>query len=258
MKMNMKKMQEHKFTLKELFAQIEESHIFELADNQSEIDTFEKHCGYELPEDLKEFYKRYKTVQLFPYKGGWLYRFVRINEIHMTGLDIFGEEYEKDRSLSKDSTYSWFTICDLMDGNYIGINLLAESNGQWKYIDCFHETYGSPGECEVIAKSFTELLGQCLQSGESLFYLEKDFQGYGDALEITPDTAIQRIEPVKSKWGWIGEFIRQRKHPYIQAGWRVEFAQPNNSHREFFADRDYGGKEKSFDAAKQYLEKTKK
>ena len=244
--------------LKKLFAEIEKSHFFELSDDQSEIDEFEKHCGYELPEDLKEFYRRYKTVQLFPYSGGWQYRFVRINEIHMTGLDIFGEDYEKDSLFSKDSTYSWYTICDLMDGNYIGINLLPESNRRWNYIDCFHETYGIPGECEVIAKSFTELLKQCLHSGESLFYLEKDFQGYGDALQITPETSIFRIEPTKSKWGKLGNFIREIKYPHIQKGWRIHFVQSENSYREFFADKDYGGKDNAFKAAKSYLEKNKK
>ena len=31
--------------------------------------------------------------------------------------------------------------------------------------------------------------------------MENGFQGYGDALEITTETAIRRIEPVKPKWG---------------------------------------------------------
>jgi hypothetical protein len=31
-----------------------------------------------------------------------------------------------------------------------------------------------------------------------------------------------------------------------------------NSHGKFFADKDYGGKDKAFAAAKQYLEENKK
>ena len=244
--------------LEELFSEIERDHNYVLADIPSTIDDFEKRCGYELPEDLKEFYRRYKTVKLFPNSGDWKYRLVPVNEIHMTGLDIFGENYEKDNLLSKDNTYSWYTICDVMDGNYIAVNLLSESNGQWDYIDCFHETYGIPGECEVIAKSFAELLKQFMHSGESLFYLGKGFQGYGDALKITPETSIFRIEPVKSKWGRLGDFIQEIKYPHIQKGWRVYFVQPENSHRKFFADKDYGGKDKAFEAAKGYLEENKR
>ncbi len=163
--------------LEGLFAEIEKSHTFEMTDNPSEIDEFEKRYGYELPDDLKIFYRRYKTVRLFPDRGGWQYRFVFVNEIHCVGFDILGKYYKKN------NTASWFTICDLMDGNYIAIDLASNKNNQWNYIDCFHETFGIAGECEVIAKTFTEFLERCLYSGDRLYYLEKDFQGYGDALE---------------------------------------------------------------------------
>ncbi len=238
--------------IEDLFADIEKSHIFQLADNPSEIDEFEKRCGYELPEDFKEFYRRYKTVKLFLYKGGWHYRFVTIGEMRVTGFDIYGEYYKND------GPNSWFTICDVMDGNYISVDLASKKGNKWNYIDCFHETYGIPGECKVIAKSFIELLEQCLRGGDNLFYLQKGFQGYGDALDITPDTAIRRIEPVKPNWGWLGEFVRRIKYPNIQKGWYLHFVQPMNSHGVFFADKDYGGKDEAFVAAKQYLEENKK
>ena len=52
----------------DLFAEIEKSHSYEFTDTPSLIDDFEKRCGYELPEDLKDFYHRYKTVKLFDYE----------------------------------------------------------------------------------------------------------------------------------------------------------------------------------------------
>jgi antitoxin YokJ len=165
----------------DLFAEVEKSHTFEFADNSSSIDAFEKNCGFELPSDLKEFYRRFKTVKLFTYAGGWIYRFVPVSEMQITGLDIYGKYYKND------GPNSWFTICDVMDGNYIAIDLASKKNSQWNYIDCFHETYGILGECKVIAKSFEELLERCLHSGNKLYYLEIGFQGYGDALEITAD-----------------------------------------------------------------------
>lgn len=170
--------------LEDLFIEIEKNHSFEFSVNPLEIDDFEKKYGYKLPEDLKEFYKRYKTVSLFAYNGGWQYRFVEINEIHMTGLDIFGETYEKDKYFSIETTYSWFTICDVMDGNYISIDFLSGNNEQRDFIDSYHESFGTPGECKVIAKSFTELLSKCLKgNGEHLYFLEQGFKGYGDALK---------------------------------------------------------------------------
>lgn len=244
--------------LKNLFIEIEKNHSFEFSDNLLEIEEFEKKCGYKLPEDLKEFYKRYKTVSLFAYNGGWRYRFVEINEIHMAGLDIFGEAYAQDKDFSIEVTYSWFSICDVMDGNYIGIDFLSEKNGQWNFIDCFHETYGIPGECTIIAKSFTELLEKCLQSNNKLYYLEKGFQDYGDALEITPETAIRRIDPIKPRFGWLGEIIRRIRNPHIQPGWLVQFVKQNESHLKFFEDKEFGSKEKSFEKAKSYVVKNKK
>ena len=238
--------------LEDLFVEIEKAHVYELADNSSEIEEFEKQSGYKLPDDLKEFYHHYKTVRLFNDKGNWKYRFVPVSQIHITGLDIFGKYYEND------GPKSWFTICDVMDGNYIAVDLLSEKDNQWNYIDCFHETYGIPGECAVIAKSFRDLLEHCLHGGNLNFYLEKDFHNYGDALEVTSETAIQRVEPARPKGGCLGKFIWQRKNPNIRAGWQVGFVKPSKGYYKFFADKEYGGKEKAFTAAKLYLEENKR
>ena len=60
---------------------------------------------------------------------------------------------------------------------------------------------------------------------------------------------------MNSNWGRLGDFIRKIKYPHIRKGWRVHFVQSKNSYREFFADKDYGRKDKAFEAAKNYLEK---
>ena len=90
--------------MENLFAEIEKSHIFKFTDDKAEIDAFEEHCGYKLPTDLKGFYYRYKTIKLFPRRGEWLYRFVPVSEIQITGPDIYGKYYEND------GPNSWFTI----------------------------------------------------------------------------------------------------------------------------------------------------
>ena len=236
--------------MKELFAEIEKKHTFAYADNQSAIITFEKRYGYKLPQDLREFYSRYKYVKLFDHEWGAPYYFISIDEIRVTGYDIYGDTANPAEFLWPKS---WFTICDVLDGNYIAVDLSSQKENEYNYIDCFHETYGTPGESSVIAKSFSELLEYSLKSEGQYFYLNENFKNYGDALEITPDTAIYRIELTTSSQGLFKKIQQRIKHRDIQSGWRVDFAQDNTFYRDFFGDRDYGGKEKSFEAAKKVL-----
>jgi len=229
-----------KSMLEDLFVEIEKSHTFELANNPSEIDEFEKHCDYKLPEDLKEFYRRYKTVKLFDDEWGASYRFVFVNEIKVTGYDIYGDSANPNDYLWPKS---WFTVCDVLDGNYISVDLSSRNGNECNYIDCFHETYGTPGESKVIAKSFRELLERSLTSGREQFYLDNDFKDYGDALEITPETAIFRIS---------------NRNASTTGGWMVNFYRSDKSYRKYFRDVDYGNKEKSYEVAKLYVEENRK
>ena len=77
--------------------------------------------------------------------------------------------------------YSWYALAHVRDGNYFGIDLLPQRLG--RCYDCFHETYGSPGYCKVIALSFTELLNYLAGAGDEPFWLAEGFRGYGDAYE---------------------------------------------------------------------------
>lgn len=219
--------------LEELFAKIETLHVFESCSDKTEIDRFESQCGYRLPTDLKQFYKKYNTVRLFDNEFGGLYRFVPVSEIHPTYEDIYGKDFEGWRPST------WFTVCDIQDGNYIAIDLESKNNNIFNFIDCFHETFAEPGRCKVIAKSFTELLSRALQSQDRLYYLEEHFITYGDGLTITAENAAIRIENPEAS----------------QKGWLVKFSVRNNSYCEFFADSDYGGKEKSFAEVRRYIEK---
>jgi len=225
--------------LEDLFAEIEKSHTFELTSNLFEIDEFEKRCGYKLPKDLKEFYRRYKTVRLFDDQWGASYRFVPVIEMKVTGYDIYGDSTNPDEFLWPKS---WFTICDVLDGNYIAIDLSSKKGNECNYIDCFHETYGTPGESRIIAKSFKELLEQSLKGGREQFYLKEDFKDYGDALEITPETAIFRVS---------------NESDSTVEGWMVNFVRKNKSYRKFFKDKDYGNEEKSYESAKRYVAESK-
>lgn len=163
--------------LEELFQEIEAQHYYELCLDPTEIDQFETTCGYRLPDDIKAFYKRYKTVRLFLRDyGDYNYRFPPISEIHRTRIDIYGLDTDEW------GPSNWFSICDVMDGNYIGIDLASGKGEQFHYIDCFHETFAQPNYSPIVALSFTELLHKALQHSDNLYFLAPGFQSYGDAV----------------------------------------------------------------------------
>ena len=221
--------------LEQIFTEIDAHHYHELCNDPTAIEAIEKHHGRKLPDDLKTFYWRYKTVKLFDSEYGATYRFVPVGEIHPTRIDIFGEDTDEW------GPSTWLTICDVLDGNYIAIDIDSKEDKEYNYIDCFHETFAEPGECKVVAKSFTELLRRALSGvGNIAYYLQNDFAGYGDARPLTPENAAIRI----------GNPEARRK------GWLVKFTFKGIPHHKLFADDDYGGKEQSFEAVRRYIEET--
>ena len=163
--------------LDSLFKQIENEHHFVLAQNIELIDLLEERSGYSFPDDIKKFYHRYESVSLYD-KEDPLYRFVPVNKLHPTRIDIFGLD---SISLGPDH---WWSICNVQDGNYISIDLKSLGDNSCNYIDAFHETFAEPGHSRIVAKSFTELLSRALTGGDNqLFFLQDGFVDYGDALE---------------------------------------------------------------------------
>ena len=219
-------------TLEQIFTEIDVHHYHEPCADPAEIEVLEKCYGYQLPDDLKAFYRRYKIVKLFNGEYGATYRFVPVSEIHPTRMDIYGEDTDEW------GPATWLTICDVLDGNYIAIDIDSREGQECNYLDCFHETFAEPGECKIVAKSFTELLERAL-SGENnnIYYLQKGFTGYGDGRPLTAENAAIRIgNPEAPKKGWL-----------------VRFTYKATNHRKLFADDDYGGKEQAFEAVRQYI-----
>jgi hypothetical protein len=160
-----------------LFKQIENEHHFVIAQNSELIDLLEEKSGYSFPNDMKKFYHRYESVSLYDKKDP-LYKFVPVNDLHPTIIDIYGKD---SLDLGPDH---WWSICNVQDGNYISIDLKSLGDNSCNYIDAFHETFAEPGYSKIVAKSFTELLSRALASGnDQLFFLKEGFVGYGDAFE---------------------------------------------------------------------------
>jgi cell wall assembly regulator SMI1 len=137
--------------LEQIFAGIDARHYHEPCTDPSAIEALEDLQGHRLPDDVKAFYRRHKTGRLCAGEYGATYRFVPVSDIHPTRTDVDGEdtdEYWGPRT--------WLTVCDVLDGNYIAIDIASKREGDCNYINCFHETFGRPGESKIIARSFTK------------------------------------------------------------------------------------------------------
>lgn len=220
--------------LEVLFREIESHHKWEPCEDPAYIDNFVINRKLSFPADLIQFYSRYKCVALINIDNETLYRFVPIHEIHPTRIDIYG------RNTDEWGPANWLTVCDVLDGNYIAIDINSGDGNNYNFIYCFHETFARSGESPVIAKSFTELLHNSLQSPEICFFDKDDFRSYGDGLNlISISNSIKRIEnPEICENGWLVNF---------------EFPRINEVIHKFFPDTGYGTREESYIAAIKYF-----
>ncbi len=117
---------------------------------------------FPLPADLRAFYGFCNGARLFSLNDPH-YRIVPLEMMRRTRLDIYGVDQDDYGS------NTIYTICDVQDGNFIGIEL-SESGDHCRILDCFHEDF-LEGERREIASSFTDFLRKALNSSNKLFWL---------------------------------------------------------------------------------------
>jgi hypothetical protein len=140
--------------------------------------------GVLLPADLREFFESTGGAVLFSDRvcPGPV-RIVGPDEVQRIDLAITG-----DRFASGPLSW-WFAIADVVDGNYVAIDLNPEHMGLC--YDAFHETFATPGYVSVIASSFTDLLIRLLEHKEdSTYWLQDGFQPLGEAFALYGFKAI--------------------------------------------------------------------
>ncbi|MDX1944353.1 MAG: SMI1/KNR4 family protein [Pirellulaceae bacterium] len=127
-----------------------------------------------LPPDVVSFYQRFGEGRLFTEDGDDPpCHLLPPDKFVQVGLAMLGE------ATTTGVERSWYALADVRDGNFLAIDLLPTQLG--RVYDCFHETYGEPGYCNVIALSFTELLNRLADAEGQPYWLDEDFGGYGDA-----------------------------------------------------------------------------
>jgi cell wall assembly regulator SMI1 len=157
--------------MNELIERIRREHKFNPPLPEVQIAAMEEQLEYKLPDDLKEFYRYCNGAALFE-DANWPFTFVPLEEFHRVTIDILGEEDDEWAPYTK----SWYSVCDVWDGNYIAADLSSVNGSHCWLIDCFHETYS---DGDVIALSFTEFLEQALNSEGGHYWLNANFRSYG-------------------------------------------------------------------------------
>jgi hypothetical protein len=95
---------------------------------------------------------------------------------------VKGLTKESDPEAADDITWSWYLLARTHGNDYISIDLHPERLG--RCYESFAVTHGAPGECPIIALSFTNLLIDLLANeGRREYWTEPDFKYLGDAYD---------------------------------------------------------------------------
>lgn len=128
--------------------------------------------GLALPQDLGLFYKLCGGAVLFRGQD-YSIRIVSPNDLVRANPVILGEACEDDR------THDWLIVGSSAE-QYVTIDLHPKRLG--RCYDSFWDRHGVPGECAIVATSFTELLEGLLRArGKYWFWLAHNFKPLGDA-----------------------------------------------------------------------------
>lgn len=136
--------------------------------------------NYDLPSDVSEFYTLCGGVELFterdyPYTIVTPAKFVRAN---LVIIEEYWHEWEDDISSA------WHIIASDPEGQFLTIDLAPERLG--RCYDSFIGRHANPGDCPIIAKSFSDLLGRLVENqGRYPYWLATDFRSLGDAYDTT-------------------------------------------------------------------------
>ena len=137
-----------------------------------------------LPSDVREFFELAGGVVFLSERAcPGPVRILGPDEVQRIDLAITGDHFAS-------GPFSWwFAIADVVDGNYIAIDLNPEHLGLC--YDAFHETFAMPGYVNVIASSFSDLLQRLLKHKEdSTYWLQDDFKPLGEAFALYGFKAI--------------------------------------------------------------------
>lgn len=146
------------------------------------------HSGHNLPNELIELYNFCGGMGIF---DGELCstEIVQPKKFVLANKWLLGEELLQELQASDEQHHlwksnTWYIFANLLDGNYVVIDVNEEKNG-WCYLATFgNYAYDENGNMPIIAKSPKEFLERTLQMNEETFYWEeKNFKPYGNVFD---------------------------------------------------------------------------
>ncbi|MDO6811251.1 SMI1/KNR4 family protein [Zobellia galactanivorans] len=135
-----------------------------------------------LPIDLFDFYSNYNGIDFFKEEAYGI-SIVPFEDFKTTNSVLFPPDDVIWEELEDDISQNWYLIAKSEQlSQYISIDLSEKDKG--KCYDSFLETHANPDDSPIISNSFTELLEKIYSvKGKNWFWLESDFESYGDAYE---------------------------------------------------------------------------
>lgn len=131
--------------------------------------------GCKIPIDLLEFYKVCGGLSLYM-NSDYAIHIVSYKEFVLANPVIVGERCEYD--VSSD----WYIAARDNNEDYLTIDLNPSRLG--RCYDSFWDRHGVPGECSIIATSFTDLLEKLINNkGNEWYWMQDDFKSLGDAYD---------------------------------------------------------------------------
>lgn len=135
--------------------------------SEADIARFEAQWDFQLDPDLRAFYRACNGANLFKERGP-TYQIISLDEIVRARVAVYGEDDPKW------GPASILVICDVQDGNYLGIDI-SSTTPTFPILDIFHETF--PEEAKVIAPSFGDFLHEALRSEGYEYWLSSQSGG---------------------------------------------------------------------------------
>lgn len=163
----------------ELVQRIRREHEGAPPATEAELREAEARLGFPLAPELREFYLTCNGATLFFYDDPrhgrltWGYRVLPLAEIVRVRLVIFGEDYDEGHP------DNWYAICDVMDGNYVAIDVNPASGDVRCFRDCYGEHTPDESECRVVAWSLREFLDRAMGGTELPYWLEDGWDWRG-------------------------------------------------------------------------------
>jgi hypothetical protein len=139
--------------------------------SNAELAELESRLGVKLDPELTAFYRVFNGAKLFKPVAP-PFEILPLHQIVRARVAIYGKDDD-----SRGPPFI-LAICDVEDGNYVGIDTSKTHGGFHTVVDIFHETF--PEIAKPIAASFGEFLRRALDSGGCHFWIGADDEESAD------------------------------------------------------------------------------